>query len=154
MLDRKFHPPGKQVPARDRQVIDELVRRINQEPAGGRLFLVSLDSTHFEYDWGKDFNPPFQPYARGTSVTRDYKEDANARELLENRYKNAAAWVDSLLGKFLSTLTTAGRMDNSIIITGDHGEAFWEHGVGSHGSQLDGEQLEVPADSLSPTWPT
>lgn len=144
LLDRKFHPPGKFVPDRDRQVTDELVRRIREEPAGGRLFLVALDSTHFEYDWGKEFQPPFEPYARRTSVTKPYQEDTKARELLENRYRNSAAWVDTLLGKFLGALAAAGRMESSIlIVTGDHGEAFWEHGVGSHGSQLGREQLEV-----------
>jgi arylsulfatase A-like enzyme len=52
--------------------------------------------------------------------------------------------VDSLIGKFLDALKAAGRLDKSVvIITGDHGEAFWEHGVATHGSNLGGEQLDV-----------
>jgi arylsulfatase A-like enzyme len=52
--------------------------------------------------------------------------------------------MDTLLGEFLDALRAAGRLDRSIvIITGDHGESFWERGVGTHGSDLGPEQLEV-----------
>jgi glucan phosphoethanolaminetransferase (alkaline phosphatase superfamily) len=144
LLDRKFHPPEATPPERDRHVIDELVRVLRNEPAGGHMRLVALDSTHYEYEWGATFKPPFQPFARGASVTKNYREDANARRLLENRYRNAAAWVDSLLGRFFDALATSGRLQNSIVVvTGDHGEAFCEHGPATHGSDLGDEQLEV-----------
>jgi hypothetical protein len=144
LLDEKFHPSERLPADRDRHVIEELVRDIHEKPPGGRFHLVALDSTHFDYAWGADFTPPFTPFAATTSIIENYHEDANARRLVENRYHNAAAWVDSLLGRFLDALAASGRLEHSIvIITGDHGEAFWEHGVGTHGSDLAVEQLEV-----------
>ncbi len=75
---------------------------------------------------------------------KNYAKNARERALVENRYKNSAAWVDSLLGMFFDALETSGRLEKSIVIvTGDHGEAFWEHGVGTHGSDLGREQTEV-----------
>jgi len=144
LLDEKFHPPEHLPAERDQHVIDELVRDIAEKPAGGRFHLVALDSTHYDYAWGLSFAPPFRPFATETSIVKDYQKDPAARRLVENRYRNAAAWVDSLVGRFLDALKAAGRFEKSlVIITGDHGEAFWEHGVATHGSNLGGEQLEV-----------
>ena len=144
LLDHKFHPADPTPPERDQRVIDELVHAVQTEPAGGRVRIVALDSTHYEYGWSPAFSPPFQPFANGASLTTNYREDANARQLIENRYHDAAAWVDSLLGRFFDALAATGRLENSIVIvTGDHGEAFWEHGPATHGSDLGYEQIEV-----------
>jgi arylsulfatase A-like enzyme len=108
------------------------------------VYLVALDSTHFEYAWGDEFKPPFLPYADKIPVTHDYARDANARQLVVNRYKNSVAWIDHLLGRLLLALRATARLDTSlVVITGDHGEAFWEHGTGTHGTNLGGEQLDV-----------
>lgn len=144
LLDNNFHPSAPSPAERDRLVTIELVRRAQANSTGGNFYLVALDSTHFDYGWGASFTPPFQPYATSTSVMKNYHKDLAARRLVENRYKNSAAWVDSLLGKFLDALQASGRFNRSIVIvTGDHGEAFWEHGMGTHGSDLGPEQLEV-----------
>jgi arylsulfatase A-like enzyme len=75
---------------------------------------------------------------------RPYISQENTQRVLETRYRNSVAWVDSLLGEFFDALKTSGRLERSVvIITGDHGEAFWEHGSGTHGSNLMSEQLEV-----------
>ena len=144
LLTSKFHPDAHAPQERDGLVVNELVRRIQTSTPGGNFYLVALDSTHFDYGWPPWFTPPFTPYATSTSVMTNYHKDRAARSLVENRYKNSAAWVDSLLGKFLESLRASGRLERSIvIITGDHGEAFWEHGTGTHGSDLGSEQLEV-----------
>ena len=144
LLASKFHPTAETPQQRDRLVVNELVRRLDSSPVGGNFFLVALDSTHFDYGWDPAFVPPFTPYATGTSVMTNYQKDLAARQLVENRYKNSAAWVDMLLGNLLSALRACRRLERSmVIITGDHGEAFWEHGAGTHGSDLGSEQLEV-----------
>jgi hypothetical protein len=144
LLYRKFHPADATAPERDRHVIGELVRMIRQTPPGGKFHLVALDSTHYEYLWEKTFAPRFQPFAAGASVTKNYRKDLAARELIKNRFRNSAAWVDSLLGDFFDALESSGRMGSSIVvITGDHGESFGEHGPSTHGTDLCREQLDV-----------
>lgn len=144
LLTNRYHPPAKLPADRDRMVVDRLLERLATVPAGGHFHLVALDSTHFEYSWAEGFQPPFQPCANGTSVMKSYRTNPAARQSVLNRYKNSAAWVDSQLGRFLDALRASGRLDRSIVIvTGDHGESFWEQGVGTHGSDLGPEQLEV-----------
>jgi len=144
LLENKFHPTAHTASEQDRMVMNELVKRVQAETTGGNFYLVALDSSHFEYGWGSSFTPPFTPYATRTSVITNYQKDITARHLVENRYKNSVAWADSLLGNFLDALHASGRFDRSIVVvTGDHGEAFWEHGMGTHGSDLSSEQLEV-----------
>lgn len=144
LLDEKYHPPHPAPAVRDRMVVDEVARRLAAEPPGGNAYLIALDSTHFEYGWDDAFSPPFAPYDKSPSIARNYAVNAAARRELFQRYKSSAAWVDSLLGRLFEALRASGRLERSIIVvTGDHGEAFWEHGSGTHGSDLSQEQIEV-----------
>lgn len=144
LLDEKFHPPGALAAERDRAVVAEVSRVLATEKPGGTVNVIALDSTHFDYVWGAGFQPPFLPYATDASISRNYAKDAKARAALFNRYKSSAAWMDQLLGQLFDALQKSGRMENSIVVvTGDHGEAFWEHGSGSHGSDLGREQIDV-----------
>ncbi|KKL46649.1 hypothetical protein LCGC14_2343470, partial [marine sediment metagenome] len=66
-------------------------------------------------------------------------------DLLKNRYKNSIYFVDFLIGKFIDTLKEKNLFDDSIIIlTGDHGEEFYEEGHLFHASHLSSQQTNVP----------
>jgi arylsulfatase A-like enzyme len=66
-------------------------------------------------------------------------------------YDGCIRYVDDSLADFFRFLNEAGIADNTvIIITADHGEAFWEHGVDTHGSTVYDEVLRVP---LIIVWP-
>jgi choline-sulfatase len=60
-------------------------------------------------------------------------------------YDGEIASMDSAIGKLLAGLRSQGLFDQSIIVVvGDHGEAFGEHGERSHGVFLYDETLHVP----------
>jgi hypothetical protein len=144
LLDAKFHPAAPLPAQRDQAVIEEVARTVASRPAGGHVYVIALDSSHFEYAWGAGFRPPFTPYAADASIARNYAVDGKARQALVNRYKDSVAWVDGLLGTLLDALRASGRLrDSYVVVTGDHGEAFWEHGSGTHGTALDREQIDV-----------
>jgi len=66
-------------------------------------------------------------------------------------YDGCIRYVDESLGRVFALLDERGIRDNTvIIITADHGEAFWEHGVDSHGANVYDEGLKVP---LIIAWP-
>lgn len=66
-------------------------------------------------------------------------------QTIKERYLRSAAQSDAAFGRVLDALATAGRLKSTVIVaTGDHGEAFAEHGVLMHGSRLDEEQIRVP----------
>jgi arylsulfatase A-like enzyme len=60
-------------------------------------------------------------------------------------YDDSIAYLDNELGLLLETLEERGLLDNTmVIVTGDHGEAFGEHGYFTHGDNLYLNQLHVP----------
>jgi arylsulfatase A-like enzyme len=71
--------------------------------------------------------------------------DADLEDDLRTAYRQGVRWVDGLLEGVLSEFETGGLLRNTVVIvTGDHGEAFGEHGMLLHGRRLDDELLRVP----------
>jgi arylsulfatase A-like enzyme len=71
----------------------------------------------------------------------------NIKEIQEIRkeYTAQGERVKNFLNEFLINLKRMGEWDNTlIIITSDHGQAFWEHGFASHGTFLYDELVRVP----------
>jgi membrane-anchored protein YejM (alkaline phosphatase superfamily) len=104
-----------------------------------------LDSAHQTYDFPSD-QAPFQPCA----AELDYLEmarthDGVLREQVKNRYMNALHYVDSIAGAMLEALEHQGALENTlVVVTGDHGEEFAEHGHWGHTSNFTAEQVRVP----------
>jgi len=72
-------------------------------------------------------------------------------EYVRNLYDAGVARMDETLGRFLIDLERAlGGDDWMLVFTSDHGEAFLEHGMMGHGTQLHGELVRVP---LVVRWP-
>ena len=64
---------------------------------------------------------------------------------LRTAYRAGVRWVDGLLQALFEELERDGVLQNTVVVvTGDHGEAFGEHGMLLHGRRLDEELLRVP----------
>jgi membrane-anchored protein YejM (alkaline phosphatase superfamily) len=104
-----------------------------------------LDSPHQPY-WVAPDLTPFEPY----SERIDYLGLAGdpgpeAKERVFNRYKNAVAHADRVLGRMLGSLERHGAAGETlVVVTGDHGEEFFEHGHFGHTSNFTFEQVGVP----------
>jgi len=60
-------------------------------------------------------------------------------------YNGEVAYVDSVLGDFLTYLETRGRRDGTVIIlTSDHGESLGDHGEKTHGMLAYNSTLWIP----------
>ena len=67
------------------------------------------------------------------------------RQLLRARYDEELLGVDRTIGKLVAELKDRGVYDDTLIlVTGDHGEEFGEHGAWFHGHTLHEELLRVP----------
>ncbi|MDE3055962.1 MAG: sulfatase-like hydrolase/transferase [Verrucomicrobiota bacterium] len=128
---------------RDRACIDAFQRDIAMRKENeATAYIFFFDGTHSEYSIPKDFPLQFTPCAKQI----DYLT-INAQEIepVKNRYRNAIFHIDSLFGRFFQTLKKEGLYDEAmIVITGDHGEEFYEDGALFHGTHLNRCQLEVP----------
>ena len=71
--------------------------------------------------------------------------DAADIEELEARYDELICYVDEWVGRIVDDLKATGRYDDTlIIVTSDHGEAFWEHGFIAHSNWPFEELNRVP----------
>jgi membrane-anchored protein YejM (alkaline phosphatase superfamily) len=137
-----LHDQGGTSATKDAQVVEELIRRM-AGPHAPTVYLAFLDSTHLPYFWGEEFAPPMSPFAGPDHYMR-VQRDPSDRAAVVARYHDAVAFVDSLLTRFSRALRAFGRFDDStVVVTGDHGEEFWEHGLAAHGSELCRVQTRV-----------
>jgi len=71
--------------------------------------------------------------------------DPEVQKVLVDLYDGGVAYTDAVMGEFFRHLDRMGLLENSyVVIFSDHGEAFWEHGIATHGTSLYREMLHVP----------
>lgn len=135
------------------RVLDLVRRDLDRWDAGPNFSYVHFLEPHSPY------TPP-DPFARMFHPTAKDSIDASSRALMAWRidppgperqemtralYDANLAYVDSLVGEFIGALQERGLWDDTIfILTADHGEAFWEHGVWGHGRHIFDEFVHIP----------
>lgn len=94
---------------------------------------VFFSATHAKYHAFPGMEP-FQPAVLGP-----------AQDDTRNRYRNALFLTDELISRLVNEVDRRPDAKNTIIvITGDHGEEFWEHQALAHSSAFNEEQTAVP----------
>lgn len=87
-----------------------------------------------------------KPPSKGQPVLGE-REQRN----LVAQYDGEITFLDLYLGKLVDFLKEEDLFDDTlIVITADHGEAFWEHGYYAHGVDVFQEEVHIP---LIVTWP-
>jgi hypothetical protein len=127
----------------DRAAVAKLKKDLTENPElqEGQLFIVFLDGTHFDYSWPKEWEPRFKPYAKEFAYFKTFHSEENI-QLIKNRYRNAVHYTDHLFGEFFQSLPK--KEEAIIVVTGDHGEEFFEHGHLFHNSHISHEQTNIP----------
>lgn len=131
------------------RLADSLLASDNQSP---RLDFFLYYSTHYNYFYPESF-AKFQPAADIDGLNSGLKPNLRVyREQIFNKYKNSILYMDNLIDQLLTKLEKAGRLENSIVvITGDHGEEFWEDGTFGHSFRLDDWQTRTASMIRFPT---
>jgi arylsulfatase A-like enzyme len=66
-------------------------------------------------------------------------------DIVKGRYADSLFYEDTQIGRLVEYLKTRGLWDRTVIVVGgDNGEAFYEHGFASHASSLFNEVMKVP----------
>jgi len=117
------------------RVQDYLAKRESEAP----LFLyVNIVDTHFPY-WHRELDDVFE----GSRLPRDAIRPEN-RERVWRAYLNAAANVDRAIGRVVELARAQLGASTMVVVTGDHGQSFYENGLLGHGQALDETQAAVP----------
>lgn len=147
------HDTTPQIPKADSMRMDDhyaveafeawMSKRTDRRPFYCRFY---LQSPHFNYEvpepWASHYGPVPPLYSNGDGVIHI---PPDVLPLLKNRYDNSLRYADYWVGRIRASLERAGAFDNAVIvIIGDHGEAFMEHGLARHGVHMWEEMIHIP----------
>lgn len=135
--------PGQETWQRDRELVGRLCDFIDEGPPDRPLFaFMFFESPHARY-----FFPPESVVREDYLPTLNYATMNVERDIgrIKARYENACHHLDQQLGRVLEHLERRGLLDSTlVVITGDHGEEFMEHGRWGHNSAFSHEQTSPP----------
>lgn len=128
----------------DRDTMEAALTWLREQPGQPFFMYMNLQGSHFPYLIPKDVPPLYEP-AELTFPLHHTAYPAWAIPVMQNRYDNSLHHIDSLLAKLFRYLETSGLRERTIIVvTGDTGQAFYEHGHVMHAGPLWNEVLHVP----------
>ena len=85
-----------------------------------------------------------EDYIRSVRSHRDRVSDSDLVHMI-SLYDANLRFSDEAVGRIIGMLDSAGRLEQTVVvITADHGEAFFEHGHLDHNSTIYDEMLHVP----------
>ncbi len=104
------------------------------------LLYLNLQRTHYDYRLKPDVKGYYGESEPVTGMFFDYGIEQVDAAILQ--YDNALHYVDEQMGRFIHMLKEQGIYDESIIIvTADHGEAFYENGYATHATSMYDAQI-------------
>lgn len=135
-------PRGETKIERDASMTDDFIKYIDERKYKKPFFaFLFYDCPHGSYD----FPPQFEKFKPTVASFNYLFLNKNNIKPVFNRYKNANHYVDYLVGKIIAQLEKSGFLkDTVIIISADHGEAFFEKGFYGHNRGFCEEQVKVP----------
>ncbi len=143
---------GKASWQNDQQNVSDLLQFIDKRDVSKPFFtFMFFESPHARY-----FFPP------ESVIAKPYRDDLNYATLskealrqdivpIKNRYINAVHHLDSQYKRVFDYLKEKNLLDSTIVIlVGDHGEEFMEHGLWGHNSTFVDEQVRTPLVIYAP----
>ncbi|WP_292121416.1 sulfatase-like hydrolase/transferase [Mesorhizobium sp.] len=118
------------------QSIIDWMNKDSEKPFFGIMFTAM---THYPYISDSPMFSKMTPSAKDRGPMH-YVDDEKF-----NAYLNALKVGDTALGEILESLKQSGKLDSTlVVILGDHGEAFGEHGEYIHASAIYDENVHIP----------
>ena len=128
----------------DRYTVDEAIKWIDS--VAGQPFFVhmNLQSSHLPYVVPEDFPRRFSPRKIDFAIMWG-KFPIEKIDIVKGRYADSLYYEDTQIARLFQHLKDHGQWDNTVlVIGGDNGEAFYEHGFSAHASSLFNEVVKVP----------
>lgn len=111
---------------------------------------VNLQNSHLPYRIPAGFPRRFAPESIDFTIRFGYFPRDKVK-VVKDIYADSLAYVDAQIGRLIEYLTHRGMMEESIIVvTGDHGQAFYEHDFAAHSNKLFEEVVRVPLIVYAP----
>jgi arylsulfatase A-like enzyme len=107
------------------------------------LMHLNFQRTHFPYELVSDAKKPYGIPVVDFAMSFFHYDKAKVG-VVRDLYDNALRYVDEQVGHFVQKLKDLNIYDDSfIIVTADHGEAFYEQGYPTHGTTMYDDQIRT-----------
>jgi arylsulfatase A-like enzyme len=128
----------------DAVTIDRFLAWVGEAPPATPYFaFLNLQTAHFPYHMAAAMDTPFEPSNLDFDASfAGYPYEK--RHVMRNRYDNSLRRVDGELRRAMAALRGMGRDRTMLVVVGDHGQEFFEHGRVTHGQLMYQEVLQVP----------
>lgn len=128
----------------DRVTVTEALKWIDGRGDGPFYLSLILQNCHLPFPVPDGFPRRFGPATLDFEIT-EAKFPVEKKEIAKEVFADSLAYVDSQLGRLIRHLKDRGEWDRTVIVvTGDHGEAFFEHGLPAHSNSVFEEAARVP----------
>lgn len=141
-IEDSFETPD--MTERDRIITDKLISYLSahnrEKPFFSYLF---FNSSHQSYKYPPAFEK-FRPVVEREEINYFTDADKEKMPMFKNRFKNAVYYTDHMIGRIITALEATGLMDRTVLlITGDHGDEFYENGFFGHTSAFGDYQVRT-----------
>lgn len=137
----------------DHETVSEAVRWIGDGGAAPFFLAMNLQNSHVPYRVPDGFPHKFGP-ARVDFTLTFGAFPRDRVDIVKDLYADSLTYVDAQISHLVEHLQRQGLWDRTIIvITGDHGQSFYEHGFAGHGGPIFDEVMRVPLIVRAPGLP-
>lgn len=128
----------------DRYTVGEAIQWIDSLNGEPFFLHMNLQSSHLPYVVPPDFPTRFGPRTLDFTIMWG-KFPTDRIETVKDRYADSLFYVDTQVARLFEHVRRKGLWDDTVIVIGgDNGEAFYEHGFAAHASWLFDEVVKVP----------
>jgi arylsulfatase A-like enzyme len=121
----------------DAVTVDAAIAWIGRDAEAPFFAALTLQNSHLPYDVPGRPEPGFP--IRASGFAREHLGAAKAR------YLESLNYVDAQLARLFGALQSGGRWERTlVVVSADHGEAFYEHGQAAHANGVFQEVVKVP----------
>lgn len=134
----------------DRVTVDAAIRWIDEQPDVPFFCYLNLQSSHLPYRVPEGFERPYGPSEIDFNLAfGSYPK--NKSSVVKDLYADSLRYMDEQLERLFEHLEQRGLFERTIlVVSGDSGEAFYEHGFSAHANKIFNEVMHVPFIVRSP----
>lgn len=128
----------------DSSTVDEAIEWIDSLAGENFFVAMNFQNSHLPYPVPRSFPRRFGPEKLDFTIRFAYFPKDKV-EVVKAVYADSLAYVDFQIGRLFEYLKAKNKWENTlVVVTGDHGQAFYEHGFASHASAIYDEVMKVP----------
>ena len=128
----------------DRSTVDEAIQWIDGLDNEPFFIAMNFQNSHLPYPVPPEFPRRFGPAKLDFTIRFAYFPKDKI-QVVKDVYADSLVYVDSQIARLFQHLKEKNRWENTlVVVTGDHGQAFYEHGFASHASAIFDEVMKVP----------